>query len=117
MTVGQAGFLKYTLPDDGISVEEQEKDPHSLLNHYKTLIRIRKENPSFFTGVYRVLPTPKDTYGYLIEEDAHKLVVIHNLAAEEKRPAVEPGAMELISGMRTGGWTTIGPYETVILKY
>lgn len=117
MTLGQAGFLKYTLPDDGISVEEQEKDPRSLLNYYRTLIRIRKENPSFFTGAYRVIPTPEDTYGYLIEEATHRLVVIHNLAAEEKRLAVNPGAMELISATRTGDSATIGPYETVILKY
>ncbi len=35
-----------------INVEESLKDPHSILNFYKTLINIRKNNPSLIYGEY-----------------------------------------------------------------
>lgn len=38
------------LADDGISVEEQEADPESLLNHYRALASLRNRSPALQTG-------------------------------------------------------------------
>jgi alpha-amylase len=117
MTKGQLGFSKYTKLNDGISVEEEVKDPQSLLNYYKKLIKIRKEYSVFYTGNYKVAITPKDTYGYYIEGGPNKLLVIHNLSKDEKTVAVATGAIELISDKATEDSIVISPYQTVILKY
>jgi glycosidase len=45
---------------DGISVEEQLKDPQSLLHFYKTLIRIRKRHTAFQNGDIKFLENQSD---------------------------------------------------------
>ena len=41
--------------NDGISVEEQQDDPNSLLNFYKKLARLRKEHPGLSIGEEKVI--------------------------------------------------------------
>ncbi len=43
---------QYIQPHDGISVEEQEDDPQSLLNFYRRVYALRKENPALLHGEY-----------------------------------------------------------------
>lgn len=38
-----------------INVKQQQQDPHSILNFYKQLIRLRKENKSLIVGRYHLL--------------------------------------------------------------
>ncbi|WP_224490672.1 glycoside hydrolase family 13 protein [Robertkochia flava] len=39
----------------GINVADQEKDPDSVLNYFKKMIRIRKEHPELIYGAYQLL--------------------------------------------------------------
>lgn len=60
---GQTTWMtpKYSLPDDGISVAEQEADPNSLLNTYRAALALRAANPALRDGSYttlRVNPRP-----------------------------------------------------------
>ncbi len=41
---------RYNAPLDGISVEEQDTDPDSLLNHYRFLGELRRTNPALYSG-------------------------------------------------------------------
>lgn len=107
-----------TKANDGISVEEQEQDENSLLNHYKKLIRIRKENPLIFTGRIKNSNVPALT-AYEIYGDGYDYVikVIHNGNAQAKTVNVEPGVMELMSGQKTKGeQLEIAPFTSIILK-
>lgn len=107
----------YTQAFDGISVEEQEKETTSLLNHYRKLIRIRKEHPAFFNGKYERLDTPEGTYGYSVEEDAYLLWVIHNYQNRKHTILVDGDAVELLSDQKVEGKVEINPLETIIVKY
>jgi alpha-glucosidase len=40
----------------GINVQEQEKDPASLLTFYRRLLRLRKANPTLVEGDYQPIP-------------------------------------------------------------
>jgi glycosidase len=48
--------LKYTQPDDGVSVEEEDKVPGSLLEAYRRFFALRAANPALAEGDYRLLP-------------------------------------------------------------
>jgi alpha-glucosidase len=46
----------------GINVEAQRGDPESLLNFYKALLRVRKENPALIEGDYHALDQDAEAY-------------------------------------------------------
>ncbi len=63
-----------------INVTQQEKDEHSILNFYKHLIRIRKENDVFTYGIYDlILSSHKQIYGYTRTSDTKRAYVLTNL--------------------------------------
>jgi glycosidase len=57
---GQTHWIKtpkYTLPADGISVEEETANPASLLNYYHRVYALRAANPALAQGAYQPLKT------------------------------------------------------------
>lgn len=61
----------------GVNVEEQLKDDNSVLNHYKELIKFRKENPIIKYGEYKEYnKLSKDLYVYERSYMGKKLLVI-----------------------------------------
>ena len=48
--------MTYTKANDGISLEEEIDDENSIYNHYKKLIKIRRNNPYIFNGVLENIP-------------------------------------------------------------
>lgn len=72
------GKLVYTKANDGISVEEQEKDSNSLLNFTKKIIKIRNENPIIISGTYKKLNSETKVNAYEITKGNESLIIIHN---------------------------------------
>ena len=71
----------YAIPNDGISLEEQQNDPNSLWNFYREMIRIRKANPVISNGKYKTLRNNNDqVYSFMRYDGGKKLVVIVNLS-------------------------------------
>lgn len=67
-----------------INVSQQIQDEHSVLNFYKDLIRIRKENETFIDGKCElILPEHEQFYAYTRTDDKHQYLVICNLSDEE----------------------------------
>ncbi|CAF4547585.1 unnamed protein product [Rotaria sp. Silwood2] len=63
-----------------INVAQQEKDEHSILNFYKRLTRLRKENDIFIYGIYDlILSNHKQIYGYTRTSDTKRAYVLTNL--------------------------------------
>jgi alpha-glucosidase len=63
-----------------INVAQQEKDEHSVLNFYKHLIRLRKENNVFIYGIYDlILSSHTQIYGYTRTSDTKRAYVLTNL--------------------------------------
>ncbi|AKI98210.1 hypothetical protein IX53_02300 [Kosmotoga pacifica] len=48
-------FERYNQKADGISVEEQDEDPNSLLNWYRKLIHLREDYPILKTGKMKII--------------------------------------------------------------
>jgi glycosidase len=73
---------KYTLPNDGISVEEQDADPSSLLNTYRHAMALRLANPALKHGQYAQLPTdPKaGVWAFWRYTDGQIVLVIFNFS-------------------------------------
>ncbi|HLU21739.1 MAG TPA: alpha-glucosidase [Bacillaceae bacterium] len=86
----QAGFttanktwLKVNPNYPNINVAEQLKDQDSILNFYKKLIRIRKENEVFVYGMYELLePNHPHLFVYTRTLDEEKAIVINNFAEQ-----------------------------------
>ncbi|CAF4043123.1 unnamed protein product [Rotaria sordida] len=63
-----------------INVVQQEKDEHSILNFYKRLIRLRKDNDVFIYGIYDlILSNHKQIYGYTRTSDTKRAYILTNL--------------------------------------
>jgi glycosidase/predicted small lipoprotein YifL len=64
-------------------VTEQEKDPNSLLNHYKRLIRVKNENEALYAGKFKALESSNDAVVlYAMTSENQTALVIHNLSKE-----------------------------------
>lgn len=71
-----------------INAETEEKEEDSILNFYKTLIRLRKEMPIISDGTVQFLDEKDEAViGYVRELDGKKLVVLCNLSEKEKEAA------------------------------
>jgi oligo-1,6-glucosidase len=62
-----------------LNAETQEKDPHSTLNYFRQLIKLRKQNPIFVYGTYSLLdPENPNIYAYCRELNGTKLLILLN---------------------------------------
>ncbi|MBN1370493.1 MAG: alpha-glucosidase [Anaerolineaceae bacterium] len=70
---------------DGVNVADQEADPDSLLNFYKALLRLRKQNPALSEGDYvPLLEKSKDCLVFLRKiEGAQTVLVALNMSEKE----------------------------------
>ena len=72
--------------NDGISVEEQETEPNSLLNTYKALISLRKKYPILIHGQYQSLPNEsKSIVSFYRLHENKKALVLVNLSNQQEQ--------------------------------
>ena len=63
-----------------INVENQLNDKDSILNFYKKMIKIRKENEALIYGEYKlILEDDENIYSYIREFENEKFIIITNL--------------------------------------
>ena len=63
-----------------INVENQLNDKDSILNFYKKMIKIRKENEALIYGEYKlILEDDENIYSYIREFENKKFIIITNL--------------------------------------
>lgn len=109
-------LLPYNGSDDAISVKDQLADPNSLLNHYKTIINIRRQNPALMYGNYfkewRAQNTNIQSYirYYEYGDIKQAVLVIHNLA--DVSASVEVEFVKFIYGDSL----QLKPFGTIILE-
>lgn len=66
------------------NVSVQENDPHSLLNLYRQLLKIRREYPALQIGTICIIPSSNaDCLVYLREHMGDKFIVMLNFSAQE----------------------------------
>ncbi|WP_376789317.1 alpha-amylase family glycosyl hydrolase [Thermoflexus sp.] len=83
---------RWNRPNDGISVEEEEKDPASLLNTYRRFLRLRAATPALREGDFTLLPLEAPApgpWGFIRRAGDQAVVALFNFA-REPRPATIP---------------------------
>lgn len=110
----------------GVNYEDEKKQPASLLNFYRSMLRVRKEIPALIEGDYGAINQDAERFlAFLRGTSTQKVLVILNFSDEEIQPA--PGvdahtarllfssregrdASEAVSGLR------LTPYEVYIAE-
>jgi alpha-amylase len=107
---------RYARDGDGISVEEEARDPASLLSFYRRLLALRRARPELVSGDERVIATDRqDVLAVLRTTTGHASLLLVNLADSAATLVVQrdslPGSLrgprlrELVTGAserRTG---------------
>jgi glycosidase len=74
--------------NDGISLEEERKDPNSLFNFYKELIRLRQSKPALISGTFQSLSNDNEGVLSFVRSGARPVFVVINLSDKEQRTVV-----------------------------
>ena len=120
-TDGEKAWFKINPNYTDVNVESQQTDPDSLLNFYRQLLKIRKENPIVIYGDYKLhYKSSKKLYVYERNLDGKRLLVVTNMSAKPctfKAPKgfdLEKGKLLVSSYGQTdaeGGKIALKPYE------
>jgi alpha-glucosidase len=69
---------------DGINVRDQQKNPSSLLNYYRNLLRLRKGSPALMEGEYLPLDnTARDYLAFIRKSEKQRVLVILNFSEQK----------------------------------
>lgn len=119
---GQANWYKgpktywterFAKDDDGVSVEEEDRNPDSLLNHYRRLLKLRATHPSLRSENQLILSSPKDILVVERNSSGERLLIVANLSA---RPATyRVHGRDLIAGRAVDN-LHLRPFEATIVQ-
>lgn len=71
---------------EGTSIAAQERDPASLLNTYRRLLKVRRETPALVAGEYLPLPEKStDILAFLRQTEGQTVLVVLNFSAGSLR--------------------------------
>jgi alpha-amylase len=99
---------RYAKDGDGISVEEEERNPNSLLSFYRRLLELRRARPELMSGDERVIATNRpEVLAVLRTTTEHASLLLVNLADSADTVVVQraslpeslrgPGLRDLLS--------------------
>ena len=112
---------KYTVANDGISLEEEINDKNSLYNYYVSLTTIRNNYPIFFEGDYNTVTTSSNIYSYTVtkQDSDYGMFVAHNNTSSSVTVKASVPFTDLLSGKSysAGDSVTINGYSSLIVNY
>lgn len=124
----QTSWIESKYNKNTIPVSRQQKDPESLLNYYKRLIRVKTAHSALFEGRFTAVATDaSEIVSWKMESQKEKAFVLHNLSPKPVTLVLPPEAlgadgarMPLIfagsSGVTiTGTSITLPPRESAVL--
>jgi len=107
------------------NAEAQDKDPDSILNYFRKMIRVRKGNPALLYGHYHLLDkNHKEVYAYTRTLGDEKFLVVLNFSKEEINYKI-PGSFRhdeeaLINNYKTCDQQKdkirLLPYQAIVMK-
>jgi alpha-amylase len=119
---GQANWYKgpktywtdrFAKDNDGISVEEEDRDPSSLLNHYRRLLKIRAAHSALRSGAQRVLPAVGKVLAVERSGAGERFVIVANLSAAPADYRVS--GRDLLSGKSVRGQLRLAPFAANVI--
>lgn len=101
-----------------INVEKQLKDEHSLINHYKNIIALRKKSPVLLSGKLALMDTPPNILCYKRYNSDQELTVICNFSGKKKHLHHIFSGKLLYSTYndRNNDLRSMRPYEAIIIS-
>jgi glycosidase len=75
--------------NDGVSLEEEKKDPNSLFNFYKNITRLRQVNPALANGSYLALPNNNDKVYSFLRKEKNAVCVVINLSNQQQQTTID----------------------------
>ncbi|MBX3597011.1 MAG: alpha-glucosidase [Rhizobiaceae bacterium] len=73
-------WLPVTEKSAARAVDVQERDAHSLLNHYRAVLRLRASQPAMIEGSVRFLESGKKVLAFLREHDGQSILCVFNFS-------------------------------------
>ena len=120
---GQANWYKgpksywterFARDNDGVSVAEEDRNPGSLLNHYRRLLKLRATHPALRSGGQRVVPTTGEILAVERDGTGEKLLIVANLSGHPADYAVS--GHDLLSGKPITGKLHLQPYQASVIR-
>lgn len=112
-----------------VSVEAQDQDEASLLNHYRRLIKWRNSEPTLQNGAiaeYKLEEANSKLSLYVRATKDDRVLVVHNLSGQQQEAELKPsemyGAFEKLlyatdeAAELNEGMLQLPPYSTVIIR-
>lgn len=109
-----------------INAEAQEKDLNSVLNYFRKIVKLRKNNPVFIYGQYTLLDKENpNVYSYTRELDGKKMLIALNFSGDNA--IYEPGFSLINSKIISSNYNNnfvadknntfiLRPYEAIIIE-
>ena len=120
---GQANWYKgsksywterFARDNDGVSVEEEDRNPKSLLNHYRRLLRIRARHPALRSEEQRVVAAPGNILAVERTGPREHLLIVCNLS--DQAADYPTAGIDLVSGAPVRGTLRLSPYQAAIIR-
>ena len=103
---------RFARDDDGISVAEEDRDPKSLLNHYRRLLSLRAAHPALRSGKQRILPG--DLLAVERSSGSERLLILANLSA---KPAIYSTiGRDLLTNAAVDGRLRLAPFQATVIQ-
>ena len=119
---GQANWYKgskdywtkrFAKDNDGVSVDEEDRDPHSLLNHYRKLLALRRANPAI-DGDQHIVESPPAILAVERSGGGQRLIILANLSDEPATYRVS--GRDLLAERQVTGNVRLKPYEATVIR-
>jgi alpha-glucosidase len=94
-----------------MTVQVQRVDPDSVLNLFRSLVRLRKETPALAVGSYRTLPAPEGVFSFERSHPEGAVQVHLNFGEEPREVEVPEDARVLLTTARQGSTPEAGRLE------
>ena len=106
-----------------VSVKEQSKDPDSVLNHYKRVVRVKTAHPALSRGRLKAVSCGNPVLeSWVMECDTEKAFVVHNVSSKQTITVTLPEGCDMPmvytakpESKVEGGKLTIPPMCSVVL--
>ncbi|MDA9245668.1 alpha-glucosidase [Polaribacter sp.] len=107
-----------------INVVAQNKDPKSILNHFRKMVKLRKDNPVLVYGQYQILQeSHSEIYAYTRTLDEQQVFVLLNFSKKQATITLEEttktGTLLINNYDRLDakeGQITLQPYQAIICE-
>jgi oligo-1,6-glucosidase len=112
-------WLKVNDNHIAINAESQEKDPNSVLNYFRKMVKLRKDNAVLIHGKYTLLDEKNpQVYAYTRELEGKKMLIVLNFSKEKATP--NTGINTKNTKVLINNYTTISsellPYQAIVYQ-